>query len=95
MGRKNPAVTTFVASEALSFEDKFDLHDKDFMMAFTLVDGIADDLKADERYIKWQAAYYTYESGVLRDWRPIGIHKCTDDEFDKFYEPNSRTRGRF
>ena len=93
--KKNPSVTKFLNEGALSMDDNFDLYDSDFMIAFTLIDGIAETAMLDKRFIKWQAAYYTFESGKLVDWFPVDFYKCKDEDFAKFHEPSASTKGRF
>ena len=38
--RKNPSVTKYINEGAISIDDNFDLYENDFMIAFSLIDGI-------------------------------------------------------
>lgn len=47
LSKKNPSVSSFVNEGVRSIDENFDLYDSDFMMAFTLLDGVAETAMLD------------------------------------------------
>ena len=94
-GNHNPSVTSFISEDALSSDDVFQLSENDFMFAFTLQDGVSRKAKMDRRYIKWQAAFYSFLNGKLEKWHLVDVYPCTETDYEKFYEPGKQTKGRF
>ena len=95
LSRQNPAVTSFISEDALSPEEKFELASDDFMIAFTLVDGVSKEPKLDQRYIKWQAAFYETANGKFDNWHAVDVYSCTQTDYAKFKEPDKKSKSRF
>ena len=73
----------------MEIDESFDITNSDFMMAFTLQqwDG---GYKDDPRYIQWTMQVTDVIDG---DEKKIfyPLHKCTDEEFERFYAIEKRS----
>ena len=79
--RSNPSPTKNL--EVTKAEATYDTSSEDFMMAFTL-DHWQKGPRNDPRYTQWVmevSTSFSYNGGVA--FYPM--HKCTDEEFQKFY----------
>ena len=69
MNRKNATINTHLS--ALGFDEKYDLANSDFMIAFAL-DSWSDGVKHDPRYIQWTVQLWKFRDGVeKRDYHPV------------------------
>ena len=39
----------------------------------------------DPDYVDWQVMYSLYENEKFKEYL-VGVHKCSDDDFSKFYQ---------
>ena len=95
LNNENVIVTSYVAEDALGIDEVFEFEDSDFMIAFTLTDELTLEPKNDKRFVKWQAAYYTFIDDDIDQWSLLDVHQCTESDYEKFYLPTSRAHKQF
>ena len=84
--RSNPIIGEYVELDAIDSEQKFDLRALNLPFAFTVEGYLDNETKDDPRYVKSFARMMTTHDGVESE-TPIGIHQCTDEDFESFEEP--------
>ena len=73
------------AGAGFTGQDKFNLKSNNFKIAFAVEDYLTYEAKLDPRYVKYVALKSTYQDGRFFNEK-LSIHKCTDDDYDSFYE---------
>ena len=58
---------------------------RNFKFAFTVEDYLTNEMKNDPSYVKYLVSLSSYKSGQNYE-KKIPFHKCTDDDYDSFYE---------
>ena len=82
LNRENPLLITNDLPAAL--DDTFSIPESDFMLAFTLEDWLTG-VKDDPRYIQWIVHEYRMTEEGDHEFKYYPTHKCTDEEFERFY----------
>ena len=85
--RRNPQIVTRTVKA--DDDDSYSTADNDFMMAFAAVSeknstNMQVEGKSDERYLKWFLKRTTMQGGSV-DTVVSQMHRCTDQEFYRFY----------
>ena len=44
----------------------------------------------DPRYVKWVDSYVAYEGGTYTPLNAYNLHQCTQQDYEKFYEPEKQ-----
>ena len=88
--RRNPTVNTYVDSDALTMDDRFDMSAENFMVAVAL-EGFYSGLKSDPRYIRWMAEIHTSQDDQYYK-KLIPLHECTERDYEKFLQPDARSK---
>ena len=65
-------------------DEKFNINEMNFKVAFT-IEGIKDnERKDDPRYVKQYARYFGIDKDGVRNDQMIPFHECTDADFELF-----------
>ena len=95
INHKNPLVNTIIDKNAVSNEEKFEFAKQpDFMMAFALERTTTNERLEDPHFVKWFAEHWSSQDSIMTK-KAIKMHKCTPQDFEKFYEPNVKSINRF
>ena len=71
-----------------TFKDSTDMmrmKETDIVMAFALESYQHKELKEDPRYIRTIAYTYVKHSDGRKEYYPISMHKCTEEDWKKFH----------
>lgn len=55
------------------------------MIAVGLVHFQTAEPLNDPRYVKWVESYVAYVGGVYTPLSTYNLHKCTEEDYEKFY----------
>ena len=88
--RRNPTVNTYVDSDALTEDDRFDVGAEGFMIAVAL-EGFYSGIKSDSKYIRWMAEIHTAQDDQYYK-KLLPLHECTERDYQKFHLPDSRSK---
>ena len=83
--RYNPDISFVTVEYAFTPKDRFNMKSRNFKFAFTVEDYLNPGMKNDPNYVKYLVSLASYQSGNFHD-KKIPFHKCTDDDYDSFYE---------
>ena len=81
-----------------TFKDSTDMmrmKETDIVMAFALESYQHKELKEDPRYIRTIAYTYVKHSDGRKEYYPITMHKCTEDDWKKFHEIERKSEEDF
>ena len=84
--RHNPSMSMSVIPEAYDSTFKFNFKEQNFNIAIAVVDFQSREPKDDPEYVRWLPQLMTSIDGVKTS-TPLKFHKCTDEDFAKFYKP--------
>ena len=85
--RKAPQIFTVTQEDLFDVSDTYNLEDENFMMAIG-VEHWVDGPKMDSRYLMFTAAVIKQSlSGYVEELYPM--YPCTEEQFAKFYPPES------
>ena len=90
--RDNPSVNTYFEKEVYTIEDKFNMVDEEFMVAFSLEDYNTGEAKTDPNYVKMYALYSDMVEGKRKSYE-IPLHPCDDSDWELFYPVEANSEG--
>ena len=94
VNNSNPELGVVTSLGYIQPEEKVNLNEINFRMAF-VVEGFSDrKRKADPRYVKYIARLWT-EHDSISSFRHIDMHECNDSDLDQFYEVESNSKKKF
>ena len=86
MSKHNPFISEITEINFFDIETKLDLNEIKFRMAFSVEGFLDKEIKDDPRYVKYIVRMVGKRNNVgVQEMIPF--HKCTDDDWNKFYEP--------
>ena len=84
--KHNPFISEITERNFFDIETKLDLNEIKFRMAFSVEGFLDKEVKDDPRYVKYIVRMVGKRNNVgVQEMIPF--HKCTDDDWNKFYEP--------
>ena len=93
--KHNPVITSYVEEDVYDSEDRYDLSDPEFMIAFMVENEYTKTLINDPRFIKWKVVHYEFEDNQLKSWRFLDTHLCNEQDYAKFYEFDEAIEEKF
>lgn len=83
INRDNPNINETDIADHYSIEDRIDLNDINFRMAWS-VEGVLDEQNRDDpRYVKWIVRMIGKENGTWYE-KILPHHKCTEEDYAQF-----------
>ena len=81
----NPDISVVTEEYAYTADDKFNMKDRNFKFAFTVEDYLTNEMKDDPSYVKYLVSLSSYKDNKWND-KQLTFHRCTDDDYDSFYQ---------
>ena len=69
-------------------ENRLNLNERNFKIAFSFEDYLTRKLKNDPRYVRWILRILRFEGNQYYE-KLLPFHECTDEEYDSFYPISS------
>ena len=80
----NPIISDLMLPSHYGPEDKLNLNEINFRLAFSIEGFVIRERKDDPRYVKWFVRLYG-KKNETRFETHIPFHTCTDEDYDSFY----------
>jgi hypothetical protein len=92
----NPAISVFKEPFQYETEDKaLDMKKLKFKIGFFALDFETQEVKNDPKYVNWRLKTYLIKDNALKYIKEAGLHKCTEQEYEEFYEPAESNKNYF
>ena len=90
----NPELSVVTSLGNIPADEKVNLNEINFRMAF-VVEGFANrKRKADPRYVKYISRLWSETDGI-QSFKHIPMRECTDEDLSQFYEVESNSKQKY
>ena len=80
LSKGNPNINYTNIDDYISPEERLDLNEIGFRMAWSVEGNLDKKNKNDSRYVKWMVRFYGKENGVKFE-KFVPFHKCTEEDY--------------
>mmetsp|Transcript_31255 Transcript_31255/g.38632 ORF Transcript_31255/g.38632 Transcript_31255/m.38632 type:complete len:140 (-) Transcript_31255:1447-1866(-) len=87
INRSNPNVSSYVNYAAKPQNQKFNLLDNGFRIAFGIEGFLDKELRDDPRFVKWIVRYFGIDKNGAEYEKLLPFHKCEKADYEKFQAP--------
>ena len=91
LNRDNPNINFTDIEDYFSLDERLDLNEIGFKIAWSVEGNLDNKNKNDSRYVKWLVRFYGKEDGVKVE-TVLPVHKCTEEDYEQFSEIEPKSK---